>query len=286
MDKITRRSFIQKTAENKTINNLRKKKEDTKIKRVIFKAFFSFLMVSTICCILGIPKASEGKDPIRLYCLYPPQVELISARGRRVLIDVSTPEALSSPPTEKDVLLTTHNHGDHRRLDFIKIFPGQQLDVKIGEIKMEDVMIRGIASAHNEGDDFRSEGGTNYIFIVDMGGLRIAHFGDIGQNALIPEQLSALGKVDIAITQLSNPFSGMNAANKKGFNLMDQVKPRLIIPTHIFESNCAKMAVNKWTGHKSTKKFISISPEDLSDKTSILFMGQNAVGMNLPDSGL
>ena len=115
------------------------------MKRVIFKAFFPLLMVSTICYILGIPKASEGKDPIRLYCLYPPQVELISARGTRVLIDVHDPEALSSPRTKKDVLLTTHNHGDHRNLDFVKSFPGQQLDVKIGEIKMEDVMIRGIA---------------------------------------------------------------------------------------------------------------------------------------------
>jgi len=252
---------------------------------VIFKALFSFLMVSTICCILGIPKTSEGKDSIKLYYLDPAQVELISARGTRVFIDVTTPEALSSPPTKKDVLLTTHNHGDHRRLDFVKSFPGQQLDVKIGEIKMEDVMIRGIASAHNEGHEFQSEGG-HYIFIVDMGGLRIAHFGDIGQDALTPEQLSALGKVDIAITQLSNFFSGMNAANKKGFNLMDQVKPRLIIPTHIFESTCSKMAVDKWTGYKSSKKFISISPEDLPDKTSILFMDRNAIGMNLPDSGL
>jgi len=256
------------------------------MKRVIFKVFFSFLMVSIVCCILGIPKASVGKDSIKLYYSAPAQIELISTKGTRVLISVCTPEALSSPPTEKDVLLTTCNHGDQRRLDFVKIFPGQQLDVKIGEIKMEDVMIRGIASANNEGDEFRSEGGTNYIFIVDMGGLRIAHFGNIGQNALTPEQLTALGKVDIAITQLSNPFSGMNATNKKGFNLMDQVKPRLIIPTHIFESTCSKMAVDKWTGYKSSKKFISISPEDLPDKTSILFMGQNAVGMNLPDSGL
>src|SRR4030042_2264343 len=180
----------------KTINNLQKKKEDTKMKRVVFKVFFCFLMVSIVCCSLGIPKASEGKDSIKLYYSDPAQIELISARGTRVFIDVITPVALSGPPTEKDVLMTTHNHGDHRRLDFVKIFPGQQLDVKIGEIKMEDVVIRGIASAHNEGHEFRSEGGSNYIFIVDMGGLRIAHFGDIGQDALTPEQLSALGKVD------------------------------------------------------------------------------------------
>ncbi len=151
---------------------------------------------------------------------------------------------------------------------------------------MGDVMIRGIASAHNEGDEFRSAGGTNYIFIVDMGGLRIAHFGDIGQDALTPEQLSALGKVDIAITQLSNAFSGVDATNKKGFNLMDQVKPKLIIPSHIDERICVKMAADKWTAYKSSKKFVSISPEDLSDKTVILFMSRYADAMKLPASGL
>jgi L-ascorbate metabolism protein UlaG (beta-lactamase superfamily) len=71
-------------------------------------------------------------------------------------------------------------------LDFVKSFPGQQLDVKIGEIEREDVEIQGIASAHYEGTEFRPEGGTNPIFIADMCGLRIVHFGDIGQDKLTP----------------------------------------------------------------------------------------------------
>ena len=258
MDRISRRNFIKKTVM-------------TGAGIAVFPMIF-------------IPKSSKAEALIKLYYKDPAQVELISPKGSRVLIDVCDPAALSNPPTEKDVLLTTHNHGDHRRLDFVKSFPGQQLDVKIGEIKMEDVMIRGIASAHYEGAEFRSEGGSNYIFIVDMGGLRIAHFGDIGQDELTPEQLTALGKVDIAITQLSNQFSGMNAANKKGFNLMDQVKPRLIIPTHIFEPSCTKMAVDKWTAYNSYKKSISIRPEDLPDKTSIIFMGQNAYSLKLPNA--
>ena len=56
--------------------------------------------------------------------------------------------------------------------------------------------MRGIASAHTARDyeEFKPEGGSNYIFIVDMGGLRIAHFGDIGQEYLTEEQLAALGE--------------------------------------------------------------------------------------------
>ena len=252
----------------------------------LFSTFLLFLLMSTICCILLIPRVSKAGESIKLYYHDPAQVELISPKGTRVLIDVCDPGKLSSPPIKKDVLLTTHNHGDHRRLDFVKSFPGQQLDVRIGEIKMQDVMIRGIASAHYEGAEFRPEGGSNYIFIVDMGGLRIAHFGDIGQDKLTPEQLTALGKVDIAITQLSNSYSGMNCTNKKGFHLMDQLKPKLIIPTHIFESPCVKIASEKWHGRNSYKSYLSIVPDDLVDETHIIFMGQNAYRMKLPKSDL
>ncbi len=198
------------------------------------------------------------------------------------MIDVSDPDILSTPPTAKDVLLTTHNHGDHRRLDFVKTFAGKQLDVKKGEIKLDDVTIRGISSAHNEGDEFRDENGSNYIFIINMAGLRIAHFGDIGQKALTPKQLNLLGKVDIAITQLANMHSDMTAANKKGFNLMDQVQPKLIIPTHIFDPSCAKIATAKWTGYNSYKKYLSINTGNFPETTIIVFMGNNTNFAKLP----
>ena len=44
-----------------------------------------------------------------------------------------------------------------------------------------------------------------------------------------PEQLAAIGHVDLAFMQLNNSYSNMDLVNKKGFKLMDQVKPRLII---------------------------------------------------------
>lgn len=244
----------------------------------------SWLVGLSIICVLFTVADSAKAGTIRLYYKATAQIELISSAGTRVLIDVATPSALSTPPNAKDVLLTTHNHGDHRRLDFVKSFPGPQLDVKTGRIKLSDTDIVGIASAHNEGDEFRSEGGSNYIFIVDMDGLRIAHFGDIGQDALTTEQLAALGKVDIAVTQLSNPYSEMNAANKKGFNLMDQVKPAIIIPTHIFEPAATKMAIEKWAAFNCYKRYLSLSRDMLPKKTTIVFMGDNAFATKLPNA--
>ncbi len=256
------------------------------MKPLFYKAMLFAFMISAPSFSLVLLNEAWAGDPLKLYYEENAQVELISPEGSRVLIDVHDPGALSSPTTAKDVLLITHNHGDHRRLDFVSSFQGKQLDVKVGEIRLKDVTIRGIASAHNEGDEFRDEGGSNYIFIIDMAGLRIAHFGDIGQEALTPDQLKALGRVDIAITQLSNQFSGMNMANKKGFNLMDQVKPRLIIPTHIFEPSCAKMAVDKWAGYNSYKKALTLSTDNLPEAATIIFMGRNANLIKRPYSNL
>ena len=221
----------------------------------LLKAILAVLLTCMLHFALDQNEALAG-DILKIYYEQNAQVELINSGGSRVLIDVHDPKALSTPPTVNDVLLTTHNHGDHRRLDFVKSFPGKQIDVKTGELKFKGITIRGIASAHNEGDDFREKNGTNYIFIVDIAGLRVAHFGDIGQKVLTPEQLKILGKVDIAITQLANHYSDMTAVNKKGFNLMDQIKPKIIIPTHISEPCCAKIAAEKWIGYNSYKKYL------------------------------
>jgi hypothetical protein len=39
----------------------------------------------------------------------------------------------------------------------------------------------------------------------------------------------------------------MTLENRKGFNLMDQLKPKLIIPTN-FDEATARFAVTKWEG--------------------------------------
>lgn len=203
------------------------------------------------------------------------QFELISSEGNRVLIDVYDPSLLSTPASEGDILLTTHTHWDHVNPEFQKSFPGKQLFIQEGFVEAGDVKIQGIASAHNAADSIKPEGGTNYIYLIEMGGLRVAHFGDIGQRELNPEQLSLLANVDVAITQLANEFSEMSAENQKGFNLVGQVEPQLIIPTHVnFET--ATLAVSQWQGLFSPGNSKEICKSDLSGNQEILFLGQFA----------
>jgi len=82
----------------------------------LFKAILAVLLICMLHSALDQNEALAGVL-LKIYYEQNAQVELINSEGSRVLIDVHDPTALSSPPTVNDVLLTTHNHGDHRRLD-------------------------------------------------------------------------------------------------------------------------------------------------------------------------
>lgn len=206
------------------------------------------------------------------------QFEIIDPLGQRVLVDIYDPAKLSNPVSDRDILLTTHTHWDHFNEEFQAAFQGQQLFVSAGFLDNPGVKIQGLLSAHNAGDRFRQEGGSNTIYLIEIGGLRIAHFGDIGQNVLTDEQLEILGEVDIAITQLNNHFSEMSATNRKGLNLMDQLMPRLVIPTHL-NLDTTKLAIAQWSGFFVDSSSIEICLADLGEPTQFLLVGDAAETM-------
>lgn len=202
------------------------------------------------------------------------QFEIISPQGTRVMIDVANEKALSYPATEKDILLTTHGHADHV-CNLINTHKGPHL-TSTGELRVDDVYIRCIPSAHQPGDKIADTKATNYLFLIETAGLRIVHFGDIGQDELLPWQLEKLGRVDIALMPLYNDFSIMDMFNLKAFNLMDQVKPRLIISTHN-GIDCARHAAKVWDGYFYEGTTITLRNSDLkTPKTKVLFMGDGA----------
>jgi len=218
-------------------------------------------------------KIVRKKDVITLYHEIYAQVEIISPRGVRVLIDVHDPSLLSKPATKQDILLTTHGHWDHTS-EFTDLFPGQALKVEIGEIEKDDVYIRGIASSHGDVLSFKDKGGSNYIFLIKIGDIRIAHFGDIGQEKLTEEQLKILGEVDIAITQFANPYADMDIENKKGFNLMAQLTPKMIIPIHIhIDIPTAKYGAEIWDAYY-TDNPVYITKDMFGGKTKFFFIDE------------
>ena len=95
---------------------------------------------------------------------------------------------------EADLLLVTHEHGDHNGVEVIGGDPSVlrstagTLDSPLGDVV-------GVASEHDHAAG--TQRGPNTIFVFDLGGVRVAHFGDFGQTALRDEQAEAIGQVDL-----------------------------------------------------------------------------------------
>ncbi len=202
------------------------------------------------------------------------QVELSADGGARVLVDVFDPGALSAPATAADVLLTTHTHDDHVAAEFQADFPGAQLFAEEGSLDTAVARIHLVPAAHSQGDPIVAEGGSDYIAVVDMGGLRMVHFGDLGQDALSPGQLEALGEVDVAVMQFENSFSQMDLDNKKGFALMEQVAPKLIIQTHS-SLEAVEEAATRWPLLYAAGDSVTVKKADLPAETSLLLLGED-----------
>jgi len=208
------------------------------------------------------------------------QIELTDSTGMRVFIDVGNAEAVSRPPRAGDVLVTTHDHPDHVSTDFIAAFPGHYVAMGDGLV-LPWVRITNVDSAHgSEGGPARLREGkpfmvSNHIYVVEIGGLRIVHFGDLGQTALTRSQLDAIGRVDVAIAQLDNPYSGIGVIDHIGYDLMRQVCPLILVPTHMLVSpqQDAALAASTWPAVYSPKDAARITPASLPDTTTVLFLG-------------
>ena len=97
---------------------------------------------------------------------------------------------------EADLLLVTHEHMDHNGVEAIGGDPAI-LRSTAGTLESPLGEVIAIASEHDE--QAGTERGPNTIFVFELDGLRVCHFGDFGQRALREEQAAAIGAVDLLI---------------------------------------------------------------------------------------
>src|SRR5580692_4515618 len=100
------------------------------------------------------------------------------------------------PPiaAEAQLLLVTHEHADHNGVEAITGEPAV-LRSTAGTLESPIGEVVAIASEHDE--NAGTERGPNTIFVFELDGVRVAHFGDFGQSELRPEQAVAIGEVDL-----------------------------------------------------------------------------------------
>jgi L-ascorbate metabolism protein UlaG (beta-lactamase superfamily) len=202
------------------------------------------------------------------------QMEFIAPSGQRVLVDVYDHTQLTSEATANDILLTTHNHGDHLDAAFEASFPGKKITSETKDLTIGDIKIRSIAASHDE-NPVDAAAPSNHIFIIEMNGFKIVHGGSTGQLALTADQLAAIGdNVDIGALVLIN-VGGMDAKGDKANNIIKQVNPKVLIPTHV-DLAAVQAAGKVWPTTYSTKKPITIVHDQLPAQTSMLLMGTMA----------
>ncbi len=165
---------------------------------------------------------------------------IISSGGTVLVVDptlMPTPEELDLNP---DVITVTHTHSDHIDPKFTDNLACKKSIAKVESFDVNDIHIYSIGSSHR-GNIINKNKPNNVIYIFEVDELRIAHMGDIGQDHLTIKQIEALGKIDVALMQFSNPFSGMFNSDK-GFTLIEELKPQIIIPTHSNPRSTRKIA--------------------------------------------
>jgi len=125
-----------------------------------------------------------------------------------------------------DLLLVTHEHGDHNGVEAIA---GEPATLRSSAGTLESPLGEVIAIASEHDDVAGTKRGSNTIFVFELGGLRVAHFGDFGQAALRPEQAEAIGELDLLLIPVGGgPTIGGTAAAELTFSL----RPTWVVPMH------------------------------------------------------
>ncbi|MDP4090727.1 MAG: MBL fold metallo-hydrolase [Bacillota bacterium] len=212
-----------------------------------------------------INKNDTGKTVIKAISTsstYPNNSYMIISKSGTVL--VADPYMVTSG-IKPDIITSTHSHPDHNDQAFYDKNKGVKTSLyKVESFSFKDIKVSSIASTH--GDTINKDNPSNVIYVYEVDGLRIAHMGDIAQDQLTDEQVKALGKIDIAFMQFVNSYSDYSLENGKGFKLIEQLKPQIIIPTHSSPEATKKIGdiVGKY---EKVENVLSISKDDLKDGT-------------------
>jgi L-ascorbate metabolism protein UlaG (beta-lactamase superfamily) len=165
------------------------------------------------------------------------QSAFLLSGSQRVFIDPFGPmDGLASrgltfdyPPiegVEAELVLVTHEHGDHNAVELIGGPPwllrstAGTFDSAIGDVV-------AVASEHDDAAGTRR--GPNTIFRFALDGLGCCHFGDFGQAALRPEQREAIGEVDVLFLPVGG---GPTVGGEDAAAIVRALRPRLVVPMH------------------------------------------------------
>ena len=131
---------------------------------------------------------------------------------------------LKYPKNDADIVTVSHNHNDHNKADLID-------NVKMvingaGEYEIMGVSIIGIETDHDASGG--EERGKNIIFILEVDGLRIAHFGDLGHK-LSEKLMEQMGDIDVLMIPVGGEYT---IGHKQAVDIAKEFESPYVLPMH------------------------------------------------------
>ncbi len=116
----------------------------------------------------------------------------------------------------------------------------------------------------------------NSIFIVEAGGLRLAHLSDIG-HTLSEATLTAMGRIDVLLVPVGGIFS---IDGRQAKEIMTRLRPSITIPIHYKTPVTADWPIEDESeflaGLKNVKRpdtpIVSLAPETLPTEPEVWVM--------------
>jgi L-ascorbate metabolism protein UlaG (beta-lactamase superfamily) len=133
--------------------------------------------------------------------------------------------AITAPETT-DLLIVTHEHGDHNAVEIIN---GEPTLVRSQAGTHESPVGNVVAIASEHDDVAGTERGPNTIVVFDLDGIRVAHFGDFGQSALRPEQRAHLDGIDLLFIPVGG---GYTIGGAQAAEIAKDLAPSWVVPMH------------------------------------------------------
>jgi L-ascorbate metabolism protein UlaG (beta-lactamase superfamily) len=156
---------------------------------------------------------------------------LTASDGTRLVIDpfdnsffdYPLPKALTA-----DILLVTHEHGDHSNVDIVGGAPlVRRSENGLGSFTHRSMTIIGTPTFHDEQQGATGRG-RNTVYSFELDGVRFCHVGDLG-HLLTAEQTKSIGPIDVLFMPVGGHFT-LDVG--KLDRLLEQLNPRVVVPMH------------------------------------------------------
>ena len=138
-------------------------------------------------------------------------------------------------------------------------------------IKLRDLRVRNVPTNLTDMGGGKFANG-NSIFVFEAVGLCVAHISHL-HHVLSADQLRDIGRIDIAFAAIDGMWT---MSHQELFEVLDQVKPMLVIPMHYGSMGGVEAFVARartlWPVRHHTGPSIEMTFRDLPRKTEVLFL--------------